>query len=114
MNKKIISITLLALALMSVNVSYGLDDLVGSSFTCENTTYTFFPDNKFTLVFALSNLRSEVETISYAYDGKILELNYYAKGTKNPIQLKYDALYLPNKKKLILDDGSKQVICIEK
>jgi hypothetical protein len=91
-----------------------IDELVGSTFECPGTygnIYTFFPDQKYN--HSLKNIQSGVTPISYEYDGKDLSLTYIGVDGKQRT-LNYEAMYLKEKRKLIMkDEQGKQQICVE-
>ncbi len=90
------------------------DDLVGSIFVCPGTygsTYTFFPNNKYTEVNHTYGVM--VEPVSYKYDGKVLTFIYIGVD-RSTVTTKYNVTYLKNKGKLIIEHDEFTEICDEK
>ena len=115
-----ISIALACILLSTSKLALANDELVGSTFICGDYVreiFTFFPNNKYNRIVKIGNDRSMItitNSISYSYNGEVLTVKYYGSKDGKPKSLSYNAMYLPKKGKLILDDGTTQKICIER
>lgn len=95
------------------------NDLVGSTFVCDDTvmtyTTTFFTQKRMhrTMQSNVINSRFDWDG-TYEYDGKSLVIRYVGGNGKEAIY-NYSATYLPNKRKMILVDerDNVEMICTE-